>query len=387
MVLCLVNPALARAQNITCIQKHVASVSTAKSLGFTSSDVESLIAQLMAATGLQSRGVTVVPCDTVVKAQAAYYDNSDVPKGEYILYEPQWVHEVIGPNIAGSGHSRNRDEAIVLFGHEVGHLMARHFTTNVDLARPDKELAADAYAACAAARLGALWEHISGLLMRIRPAFDGEYPSASRSIATARTNYDRCSPSQTRSPAHIRAAAPSLLRRTVLWVDDNPAPEDDAALRSGGLEIVRSPSTEDALDRLSLFRFEVMVSDMKRGADDEAGFGLFDSLPPQSRPDRFVIYCSPECESHFKLRAQQKGIVITSQPAALKSALVGAPTECSRITPLPQLGYKSGSKSDFCRARGYAGMTNYPNSSYRAQGGGFCYSGNEKICLMRAVSQ
>jgi hypothetical protein len=75
---------------ITCIQKQ----NDNHSLGIAPSDVENIVAQIATAIGLSPTGITVVPCDGIPKVLSNYYDH-DVPQGEYILYDPTWVREVI----------------------------------------------------------------------------------------------------------------------------------------------------------------------------------------------------------------------------------------------------------------------------------------------------
>lgn len=72
------------------------------------------------------------------------------------------------------------------------------------------------------------------------------------------------------------------------------------------------------------------------------------------------------------------------EPEAMAADL--PPSACKRISPLRSLGYTGGHKTNFCRDRGYDGMTNFPDSDYKDHGGGFCYSGNDKACLVVAAT-
>lgn len=58
---------------------------------------------------------------------------------------------------------------------------------------------------------------------------------------------------------------------------------------------------------------------------------------------------------------------------------------CIKIVGLAELKYSSGHKTRFCQARKFFGVTNFPDSSYRGHGGGFCYSGDENQCLIKAL--
>jgi CheY-like chemotaxis protein len=89
---------------------------------------------------------------------------------------------------------------------------------------------------------------------------------------------------------------PEALRRaegaTVLWVDDNPDNNrsERKALEAVGLRFVLSTSTEDALKVIDEQNFDLIISDMGRPSDRNAGYTLLDAL--QSRGDRtpFIIY-------------------------------------------------------------------------------------------------
>jgi hypothetical protein len=165
-----------------CIENYV-SASNRQSLGISPSDVENLITQVAAAIGLNLQGIRIVPCDTVTKAQSNYYGPKDPLQGEFILYNPTWVREVIG---------NDRDEAIVIFGHELGHLLDRDWTTNANLTRLEQETRADHFGGCAAGVLGVKWEKVRDILSRIRGDVDGFYPSREHSLATARDGFDKC---------------------------------------------------------------------------------------------------------------------------------------------------------------------------------------------------
>src|SRR5262249_34419949 len=134
---------------VTCIETYMAG-SDRQSLGFAPSDVEGLVFEIAESIGLSSSGIKVIPCDGVGKARANYYNEKGISVGDYIFYEPVWVREVIGNRLVGDEQKKARDQAIVLFGHELGHLLDRHWTSNVALSTLQKEQAADHFAGCAA---------------------------------------------------------------------------------------------------------------------------------------------------------------------------------------------------------------------------------------------
>jgi hypothetical protein len=137
----ILSPIWARAQ-VTCIQAYLSDPSRT-ALGFTPSDVETIVSKVANSIGLSPSGIRVIPCDGVANVQSAYLSRDDVPKGDYILYDPVWVRQVIGNDVSGAGSSKSHDEATFLFGHELGHLLLRHFTSSSELPRIRKEMDAD----------------------------------------------------------------------------------------------------------------------------------------------------------------------------------------------------------------------------------------------------
>jgi hypothetical protein len=177
---------------VTCIQMHLAT-KIHKSLGFAPSDVENLVSKVANSIGLSPAGISIIPCNGINKVQSIYYDDrKDVPKGEYILYEPVWVREVVGNNLAGEEEVKTRDQAVFIFGHELGHLLGRHFTSRAELPRLQKETEADHFGGCAVGTTGGKWQNVQDIINRIRGDSDTDYPSREHSLATAKDGFDGC---------------------------------------------------------------------------------------------------------------------------------------------------------------------------------------------------
>jgi len=51
---------------------------------------------------------------------------------------------------------------------------------------------------------------------------------------------------------------------------------------------------------------------------------------------------------------------------------------CDEIKDIKALGWRSGHKTNFCRAHGYDGVWNVPNSTFSS--GGYCYKGDSEAC-------
>ncbi|WBL76029.1 response regulator [Bradyrhizobium xenonodulans] len=73
-----------------------------------------------------------------------------------------------------------------------------------------------------------------------------------------------------------------LQGKRVLWVDDRPDGNryEMLALAEFGVAITIARSTEDALKLLSEAPFDLIISDMKRGDDEEAGYDFLAKLLP-----------------------------------------------------------------------------------------------------------
>ena len=77
---------------------------------------------------------------------------------------------------------------------------------------------------------------------------------------------------------------PKIIRKlseaSVLWVDDNPSNNyyERSALETLGLSFTISTSTEDALEKIRLRKYDVIISDMGRSGDAQAGYTLLEKV-------------------------------------------------------------------------------------------------------------
>ncbi|MEH1829760.1 MAG: response regulator [Nostoc sp.] len=98
------------------------------------------------------------------------------------------------------------------------------------------------------------------------------------------------------TPRVIRRAS----RSTVLWVDDNPDNNtyERQALEALGVSFVLATSTDEALKKISLQRFDAIISDMGRPPDSRAGYTLLDKLRAQNNQTPFIIYAGSRNPEH-----------------------------------------------------------------------------------------
>lgn len=79
---------------------------------------------------------------------------------------------------------------------------------------------------------------------------------------------------------------------SVLWVDDSPSNNtyERIALEALGIHTTISTSTEDAMEKIRLNKYQVIVSDMSRPPDMQAGYTLLEKLKKQQINIDFIIY-------------------------------------------------------------------------------------------------
>jgi len=116
---------------------------------------------------------------------------------------------------------------------------------------------------------------------------------------------------------------PNTFRRladaSVLWVDDIPSNNlyERRALEVLGIRFTDSTSTEDALEKIRLNKYDVIISDMKRLPDKQAGYTLLAERQKLGDTTPFIIYSSSNLPEH-KAEALRRGAVgSTNNPQEL----------------------------------------------------------------------
>lgn len=113
----------------------------------------------------------------------------------------------------------------------------------------------------------------------------------------------------------------------VLWVDDHPSHnrQEVAALTSLGMHVHLSPSTEDAVNQIWAHgRYDVIISDMGRPPDTQAGYTLLDALRSRGDSTPFVIYSSTRAPEYFDLAVRRGAAGCTNQPDELIDMVTNA---------------------------------------------------------------
>jgi len=110
-----------------------------------------------------------------------------------------------------------------------------------------------------------------------------------------------------------------LQGRLVLWVDDRPDNNrhERQALEALGVRFALSTSTEDALDQLRHQPFDLIISDMGRPPDPQAGYTLLDKLRSEGDRTPFVIYAGSRSPEHVKEARRRGALGCTNSPQEL----------------------------------------------------------------------
>jgi CheY-like chemotaxis protein len=128
---------------------------------------------------------------------------------------------------------------------------------------------------------------------------------------------------ESRAAAEEAATAGGLSGHTVLWVDERPDTNryEQAMLGALGMSVVVRTSSEEALSTLASRPFDLVVSDLQRGGDPVAGFGLLEAARASGHHLPCVFYVShPEPERAEEAK-RLGAVALTNQPTALLRAV------------------------------------------------------------------
>lgn len=148
-------------------------------------DAAKILSRVAGAVGI-TRKINVVPCHFATQAVAWRVNEVEpgVPKGDYIIYQPAWVRQVLG---------NDEMQAVALFGHELAHFLNDDFNPSNDTFDAEMERRADKFAGCAVARMDGESSKVEDLLGRLRTSAGGTYPTRLASLAAAKEGFAACS--------------------------------------------------------------------------------------------------------------------------------------------------------------------------------------------------
>jgi CheY-like chemotaxis protein len=110
----------------------------------------------------------------------------------------------------------------------------------------------------------------------------------------------------------MNVATPQAVQKVagakVLWVDDHPSNNiyPRKALEALGIHFTLSTSTNDALERIRLDPYDVIISDMNRPPDKQAGLTLLEALRKQQMTTAFIIFARAD-RSDLKAEIKRRG--------------------------------------------------------------------------------
>jgi CheY-like chemotaxis protein len=108
-------------------------------------------------------------------------------------------------------------------------------------------------------------------------------------------------------------------RSHVLWVDDRPTNNifERRSLEALGINITLAKSTEEAIERVKEKSFDVIISDMSRPGDSNAGFTLLDKLRTDGNNTPYIIYGGSRVINLRAEARQKRALGATNRPDEL----------------------------------------------------------------------
>jgi CheY-like chemotaxis protein len=146
--------------------------------------------------------------------------------------------------------------------------------------------------------------------------------AAVEATASAARNWQASTPTQKVDVPRIRATisrafapevADNLIGKSILWVDDNPANNELAvrALRKLQLDVEQATSTPAGLEVMQRRHFDLIISDMGRGADMRAGYELLAAIRATGNQVPFLIFAGSD-RKEFRHEAAARGAQLST---------------------------------------------------------------------------
>ncbi len=113
---------------------------------------------------------------------------------------------------------------------------------------------------------------------------------------------------------------------SILWVDDRPTNNtyERQALEALGVQFTISKSTEDALDRLHRKSYDVILSDMSRPPDQQAGYTLLEQIKAMHITTPYIIYAGSKRPEHIARAKELGAFGTTNDPQELLELVIRA---------------------------------------------------------------
>lgn len=107
--------------------------------------------------------------------------------------------------------------------------------------------------------------------------------------------------------------ADQLLGKSILWVDDNPRNNELAvrAFKRLQLEVEQVLSTDAALAALDRRRYSLIISDMGRGTNMQAGYDLLQAVRVRDKTIPVFIFASQD-KPEYRAEAKRRGAQLST---------------------------------------------------------------------------
>lgn len=121
-----------------------------------------------------------------------------------------------------------------------------------------------------------------------------------------------------------RNRARAIARKRILWVDDNPASvaNEAGAFRELGVQVDHATDTDAALQRLQSERYDLVISDLARGGESEAGLILMRTMKADNIDTPVMIYTSAHGARATQGAKSAGAVLVTSSPTVLFETVV-----------------------------------------------------------------
>jgi CheY-like chemotaxis protein len=113
---------------------------------------------------------------------------------------------------------------------------------------------------------------------------------------------------------------------SVLWVDDRPMNNtyERQALEALGIQFTISKSTEDALERLERKHYDLIISDMGRPPNQQAGYTLLEEVKARKITTPYIIYAGSKKPEYIAEARRRGAFGTTNDPQELFELVVSA---------------------------------------------------------------
>lgn len=123
----------------------------------------------------------------------------------------------------------------------------------------------------------------------------------------------------TMNKASQQSSKGSFGNKNVLWVDDKPRNNlyEQQALEAFGVKIYSSVSTEDALNQLNTKKYDLIISDLGRPGDPQAGYTLLNKKNNIGNQTPYILYTAKSNPQHKRESTNLGAFGLTNNPTEL----------------------------------------------------------------------